>query len=47
MTDQVLVLVFAILALLLGGVEVIRSKAQSLLAWGLVSAAVALIIVAA
>ncbi len=46
MADQVIVLVFAILAGLLGGIEVVRSRAQSLLAWGLVAAAIALIVIA-
>jgi hypothetical protein len=44
MKNDVGVIVFAIVAALLGGVEVIRSRAQSLLAWGLVAVAVAVII---
>lgn len=46
MNQSVIVLVLAIVALLLGGIEVIRSKAQSLLAWGLVAVAIAVVLLA-
>lgn len=42
----VFVLVFALLALVLGAIGVVQSKLQSVVAWGLMAAAVALTLVA-
>ena len=42
MDDQNVWLALAIVALLLGAIEVVRSRAGSLLAWGLSAAALAL-----
>lgn len=46
MNEHVIVIVLAALAGLLGAVDLFRTKAQSLLAWGLVALAVSVLVLA-